>query len=70
LVFGVAVAVGVAGVEFDDAVVAFAFGVGQVGVDEVFDAGPPGADGGGEAFEFGDSRVGAPGVPGVFIAGL
>jgi len=60
LVVRVAVAVGVAGVERDDAVEALAGGVRDPGGDEGLDVGPPGADRGRQSLEFGDAGVGAP----------
>jgi hypothetical protein len=60
LVDGVAEAVGVAGFEFDHLVDALAGGVGDTGVQECLDLGPPRLDGGSEAVQFGDAGVGAP----------
>jgi len=51
----------VAGFEFDEAVVAFAGGVGDAGVEVVFDAFPPVFDGVGEGDEFGLAGVEAVG---------
>src|SRR5262245_40279704 len=39
---------------------AFAFGVGDAGVDELLDVGPPLVDGGGQPFDLGGVGVGAP----------
>jgi hypothetical protein len=60
LVGGVAEAEGVAGLQFDQPVDAFAGGVGDAGVDERLDLGPPCLDSPGEAVQFGDVGVGAP----------
>nr|WP_263399617.1 hypothetical protein [Saccharopolyspora pogona] len=62
MVLGVAEAVGVAGGEFDGSVDALAFGVGDAGPEERFDAVPPGLDGGGQSLDLFDAAVGAPEV--------
>ena len=60
LVVEVAEAVGGAGGGFDGPVGGFGAGVGDVGLQEAQDLGPPGVDGAGEPLEFRDTGAGAP----------
>jgi len=62
LVVEVAEAVGGPRGGLDGPVGGFGRGVGDVGLQEAQDLGPPGFDGLGEPLEFGGVRVGAPGV--------
>jgi len=65
MVVEVAEAVGGPRGGLDGPVGGFGRGVGDVGLEEAQDLGPPGFDGLGEPLEFGGVRVGAPGVKGL-----